>query len=175
MGFSILLSAEVFKHNASVWYLDGSIGVLIGLTIFAYGAKWVQLFLFFSFALLCFACRTATASLFFHLSDEGQSKLHSWTHHNSACSTYFSHYLPLTPVCIKATVLDCLGVHSVAKPNVLPLGTFSSISHITVGVRLFVQQESNILGKTNRHVKYFLLYFQWILACFEPEPAWCNG
>ncbi|XP_055973594.1 transmembrane protein 163 isoform X2 [Sorex fumeus] len=39
MGFSILLSAEVFKHNASVWYLDGSIGVLIGLTIFAYGVK----------------------------------------------------------------------------------------------------------------------------------------
>lgn len=39
MGFSILLSAEVFKHNASVWYLDGSIGILIGLTIFAYGAK----------------------------------------------------------------------------------------------------------------------------------------
>ncbi|XP_016019507.2 transmembrane protein 163 isoform X3 [Rousettus aegyptiacus] len=39
MGFSILLSAEVFKHNAAVWYLDGSIGVLIGLTIFAYGVK----------------------------------------------------------------------------------------------------------------------------------------
>ncbi|NXY68561.1 TM163 protein, partial [Glareola pratincola] len=39
MGFSILLSAEVFKHNSSVWYLDGSIGVLIGLTIFAYGVK----------------------------------------------------------------------------------------------------------------------------------------
>ncbi|KYO18101.1 transmembrane protein 163 [Alligator mississippiensis] len=39
MGFSILLSAEVFKHNASVWYLDGSIGVLIGLTILAYGIK----------------------------------------------------------------------------------------------------------------------------------------
>ncbi|MEJ1270009.1 transmembrane protein 163 [Cricetulus griseus] len=39
MGFSILLSAEVFKHNARVWYLDGSIGVLIGLTIFAYGVK----------------------------------------------------------------------------------------------------------------------------------------
>uniref|UniRef100_A0A8D0L319 Transmembrane protein 163 n=1 Tax=Sphenodon punctatus TaxID=8508 RepID=A0A8D0L319_SPHPU len=39
MGFSILLSAEVFKHNASVWYLDGSAGVLIGLTIFAYGTK----------------------------------------------------------------------------------------------------------------------------------------
>lgn len=41
MGFSILLSAEVFKHNAKVWYLDGSIGVLIGLTIFAYGVKYV--------------------------------------------------------------------------------------------------------------------------------------
>uniref|UniRef100_A0A8C9P2T3 Transmembrane protein 163 n=1 Tax=Spermophilus dauricus TaxID=99837 RepID=A0A8C9P2T3_SPEDA len=39
MGFSILLSAEVFKHNAAVWYLDGSMGVLIGLTIFAYGVK----------------------------------------------------------------------------------------------------------------------------------------
>ncbi|XP_019409150.1 PREDICTED: transmembrane protein 163, partial [Crocodylus porosus] len=39
MGFSILLSAEVFKHNASVWYLDGSIGVLIGLTILTYGIK----------------------------------------------------------------------------------------------------------------------------------------
>ncbi|XP_042711612.1 transmembrane protein 163 isoform X2 [Chrysemys picta bellii] len=39
MGFSILLSAEVFKHNASVWYLDGSIGILMGLTILAYGVK----------------------------------------------------------------------------------------------------------------------------------------
>ncbi|XP_065737131.1 transmembrane protein 163 [Phocoena phocoena] len=39
MGFSILLSAEVFKHHSAVWYLDGSIGVLIGLTIFAYGVK----------------------------------------------------------------------------------------------------------------------------------------
>ncbi|XP_057222526.1 transmembrane protein 163 isoform X2 [Malurus melanocephalus] len=39
MGFSILLSAEVFKHNSSVWFLDGSIGVLIGLTISAYGIK----------------------------------------------------------------------------------------------------------------------------------------
>ncbi|XP_033087595.1 transmembrane protein 163 [Trachypithecus francoisi] len=39
MGFSILLSAEVFKHDSAVWYLDGSIGVLIGLTIFAYGVK----------------------------------------------------------------------------------------------------------------------------------------
>uniref|UniRef100_A0A2I3H8P1 Uncharacterized protein n=1 Tax=Nomascus leucogenys TaxID=61853 RepID=A0A2I3H8P1_NOMLE len=39
MGFSILLSAEVFKHDLAVWYLDGSIGVLISLTIFAYGVK----------------------------------------------------------------------------------------------------------------------------------------
>ncbi|XP_059560604.1 transmembrane protein 163 isoform X2 [Myotis daubentonii] len=39
MGFSILLSAEVFKHNSAVWYLDGSTGVLIGLIIFAYGVK----------------------------------------------------------------------------------------------------------------------------------------
>ncbi|MBZ3890105.1 Transmembrane protein 163 [Sciurus carolinensis] len=44
MGFSILLSAEVFKHNAAVWYLDGSIGVLIGLTIFAYGVNKHQVF-----------------------------------------------------------------------------------------------------------------------------------
>ncbi|MCI4393297.1 hypothetical protein PGIGA_G00155890 [Pangasianodon gigas] len=39
MGFSILISAEVFKHNPKVWYLDGAIGVLIGLTILAYGVK----------------------------------------------------------------------------------------------------------------------------------------
>ncbi|KAM8934838.1 transmembrane protein 163 [Pelodytes ibericus] len=39
MGFSILLSAEVFKHNSTVWYLDGSIGILIGLIIMAYGVK----------------------------------------------------------------------------------------------------------------------------------------
>ncbi|XP_075950440.1 transmembrane protein 163a [Anarhichas minor] len=39
MGFSILISAEVFKHEPQVWYLDGSIGVLIGLIILAYGAK----------------------------------------------------------------------------------------------------------------------------------------
>lgn len=45
MGFSILLSAEVFKHNARVWYLDGSIGVLIGLTIFAYGVKYGSVFI----------------------------------------------------------------------------------------------------------------------------------
>ncbi|XP_042369163.1 transmembrane protein 163-like [Plectropomus leopardus] len=39
MGFSILISAEVFKHEPQVWYLDGTIGVLIGLIILAYGIK----------------------------------------------------------------------------------------------------------------------------------------
>uniref|UniRef100_A0A3P8TED3 Transmembrane protein 163 n=1 Tax=Amphiprion percula TaxID=161767 RepID=A0A3P8TED3_AMPPE len=39
MGFSILISAEVFKHEPKVWYLDGTIGVLIGLIILAYGVK----------------------------------------------------------------------------------------------------------------------------------------
>ncbi|KAL2087900.1 hypothetical protein ACEWY4_016728 [Coilia grayii] len=39
MGFSILISAEVFKHDPEVWYLDGTIGLLIGLIILAYGVK----------------------------------------------------------------------------------------------------------------------------------------
>ncbi|XP_073711240.1 transmembrane protein 163a [Misgurnus anguillicaudatus] len=39
MGFSILISAEVFKHHQNVWYLDGTAGVLIGLIILAYGIK----------------------------------------------------------------------------------------------------------------------------------------
>ncbi|XP_066542968.1 transmembrane protein 163a [Hoplias malabaricus] len=39
MGFSILISAEVFKHHPSVWFLDGTVGVLIGLIILAYGVK----------------------------------------------------------------------------------------------------------------------------------------
>ncbi|KAL1022336.1 hypothetical protein UPYG_G00025300 [Umbra pygmaea] len=39
MGFSILISAEVFKHDSDVWYLDASTGVLIGLIILAYGVK----------------------------------------------------------------------------------------------------------------------------------------
>uniref|UniRef100_A0AAQ4RIE6 Transmembrane protein 163b n=1 Tax=Gasterosteus aculeatus aculeatus TaxID=481459 RepID=A0AAQ4RIE6_GASAC len=39
MGFSILISAEVFKHEPQVWYLDRAIGVLIGLIILAYGVK----------------------------------------------------------------------------------------------------------------------------------------
>ncbi|KAL0963926.1 hypothetical protein UPYG_G00315430 [Umbra pygmaea] len=39
MGFSILISAEVFRHHPDVWYLDGSIGVIIGLVILAYGIK----------------------------------------------------------------------------------------------------------------------------------------
>ncbi|XP_078259548.1 transmembrane protein 163a [Rhinoraja longicauda] len=39
MGFSILISAEVFNHYAAVWYLDSTIGILIGVIIFAYGVK----------------------------------------------------------------------------------------------------------------------------------------
>ncbi|KAK1797642.1 hypothetical protein P4O66_008016 [Electrophorus voltai] len=39
MGFSILISAEVFRHKPSVWFLDGTIGVLIGLIILSYGIK----------------------------------------------------------------------------------------------------------------------------------------
>lgn len=39
MSFSILLSAEVFRHEPSVWFLDGTTGVLIGLIILAYGIK----------------------------------------------------------------------------------------------------------------------------------------
>ncbi|XP_053734008.1 transmembrane protein 163-like [Synchiropus splendidus] len=39
MGFSILISAEVFKHHPDVWFLDGTIGILMGLIILAYGIK----------------------------------------------------------------------------------------------------------------------------------------
>ncbi|XP_075872202.1 transmembrane protein 163a isoform X2 [Nelusetta ayraudi] len=39
MGFSILISAEVFKQEPKVWYLDGTIGVLMGLIILGYGLK----------------------------------------------------------------------------------------------------------------------------------------
>ncbi|KAM4710779.1 transmembrane protein 163a isoform 1-T1 [Anableps anableps] len=46
MGFSILISAEVFKHEPKVWYLDGTIGVLMGLIILTYGVKWVTEFRF---------------------------------------------------------------------------------------------------------------------------------
>uniref|UniRef100_A0AAQ6ID61 Cation efflux protein transmembrane domain-containing protein n=1 Tax=Anabas testudineus TaxID=64144 RepID=A0AAQ6ID61_ANATE len=42
MGFSILISAEVFKHHTDVWFLDGTIGVLIGLIILAYGVKLLK-------------------------------------------------------------------------------------------------------------------------------------
>uniref|UniRef100_A0AAQ4PLV8 Transmembrane protein 163a n=1 Tax=Gasterosteus aculeatus aculeatus TaxID=481459 RepID=A0AAQ4PLV8_GASAC len=42
MGFSILISAEVFKHHTDVWYLDGTMGVLIGLIILAYGIKLLK-------------------------------------------------------------------------------------------------------------------------------------
>lgn len=44
MGFSILISAEVFRHEPTVWFLDGTTGVLIGLIILAYGIKWVLKF-----------------------------------------------------------------------------------------------------------------------------------
>uniref|UniRef100_A0A8C6SDS4 Transmembrane protein 163b n=1 Tax=Neogobius melanostomus TaxID=47308 RepID=A0A8C6SDS4_9GOBI len=36
-GRSIFHLAEVFKHEPKVWYLDGTIGVIIGLVILAYG------------------------------------------------------------------------------------------------------------------------------------------
>ncbi|XP_078408597.1 transmembrane protein 163a-like isoform X1 [Cetorhinus maximus] len=39
MAFSILVSAEVYNHNPGVWYLDGTIGILIGMVILAYGIK----------------------------------------------------------------------------------------------------------------------------------------
>ncbi|XP_058478832.1 transmembrane protein 163a-like [Solea solea] len=42
MGFSILVSAEVYKNHADVWFLDGSIGVIIGLIIMAYGIKLLK-------------------------------------------------------------------------------------------------------------------------------------
>ncbi|KAM3607065.1 uncharacterized protein V6R79_001421 [Siganus canaliculatus] len=42
MGFSILISAEVFKHHPDVWFLDGTIGVLIGFIILAYGIKLLR-------------------------------------------------------------------------------------------------------------------------------------
>uniref|UniRef100_A0A3Q2QBC6 Transmembrane protein 163a n=1 Tax=Fundulus heteroclitus TaxID=8078 RepID=A0A3Q2QBC6_FUNHE len=42
MGFSILISAEVFKHHTDVWFLDGTIGVLMGLIILAYGVKLLK-------------------------------------------------------------------------------------------------------------------------------------
>lgn len=42
MGFSILISAEVFKHEPKVWYLDGTIGIIIGLVILAYGVKLLK-------------------------------------------------------------------------------------------------------------------------------------
>ncbi|XP_034064689.1 transmembrane protein 163a isoform X2 [Gymnodraco acuticeps] len=39
MGFSILISAEIYKDHVDVWFLDGTLGVLIGLIIMAYGVK----------------------------------------------------------------------------------------------------------------------------------------
>ncbi|KAF7646528.1 hypothetical protein LDENG_00186740 [Lucifuga dentata] len=42
MGFSILISAEVYKNHADVWFLDGTMGVIIGLIILAYGVKLLK-------------------------------------------------------------------------------------------------------------------------------------
>lgn len=39
MGFSILISAEVYKNHPDVWFLDGIMGVIISLIILAYGIK----------------------------------------------------------------------------------------------------------------------------------------
>ncbi|XP_077583506.1 transmembrane protein 163a [Stigmatopora nigra] len=39
MGFTILISAQVYKDHPDVWFLDGVIGAIIGLVIFAYGVK----------------------------------------------------------------------------------------------------------------------------------------
>ncbi|XP_024919511.1 transmembrane protein 163a [Cynoglossus semilaevis] len=42
MGFSILVSAEVYKNHPDVWFLDGTIGVIIALIILAYGVKLLK-------------------------------------------------------------------------------------------------------------------------------------
>ncbi|XP_061782291.1 transmembrane protein 163a-like [Nerophis lumbriciformis] len=42
MGFSILISAQVYKDHPDVWFLDGIIGVLIGLVLLAYGVKLLK-------------------------------------------------------------------------------------------------------------------------------------
>ncbi|XP_068186253.1 transmembrane protein 163a-like [Antennarius striatus] len=42
LGFSILFSAEIFKHHPEVWFLDATIGVVIGLIIWAYGVKLLK-------------------------------------------------------------------------------------------------------------------------------------
>ncbi|XP_026152278.1 transmembrane protein 163a [Mastacembelus armatus] len=42
MGFSILISADVFKHHSDVWFLDGTMGIIIGLIILAYGVKLLK-------------------------------------------------------------------------------------------------------------------------------------
>uniref|UniRef100_A0A8C4R0H9 Transmembrane protein 163a n=1 Tax=Eptatretus burgeri TaxID=7764 RepID=A0A8C4R0H9_EPTBU len=39
MGFSVLLSDEVFRYHPAVWYLDAVIGILIGLLVFCYGTR----------------------------------------------------------------------------------------------------------------------------------------
>ncbi|CAB1450102.1 unnamed protein product [Pleuronectes platessa] len=42
MGFSILISAEVYKQHPDVWFLDGTVGVLMALLIFGYGVKLLR-------------------------------------------------------------------------------------------------------------------------------------
>ncbi|CAL9689702.1 unnamed protein product [Knipowitschia caucasica] len=39
VGFSIIMSAEVYKNHPDVWYLDGAIGIAIALVILVYGVK----------------------------------------------------------------------------------------------------------------------------------------
>lgn len=70
MGFSILISAEVFEHEPKVWYLDGTIGVLIGLIILAYGVKYVIFtFRFESMHVngFCLTCAVSQISYLFSL------------------------------------------------------------------------------------------------------------
>ncbi|KAM6934843.1 transmembrane protein 163a-like [Xenentodon cancila] len=42
LGFSILISAEVFDEHPDVWFLDGTMGVFMGILIFAYGVKLLK-------------------------------------------------------------------------------------------------------------------------------------
>ncbi|XP_068602746.1 transmembrane protein 163a [Brachionichthys hirsutus] len=42
LGFSILICAEIFKHHPKVWFLDATIGVIIGFVIWAYGFKLLK-------------------------------------------------------------------------------------------------------------------------------------
>uniref|UniRef100_UPI00358ED6BA transmembrane protein 163 n=1 Tax=Myxine glutinosa TaxID=7769 RepID=UPI00358ED6BA len=39
MGFSMLASAEIYASNPNVWYIDGTIGLVIAIVILAYGIR----------------------------------------------------------------------------------------------------------------------------------------